>query len=127
MCSSDLTDYISANAAGPGGGPAAAAAAPAAPVLDPMGNPIAAAPGGTQKPDLETVIIKVETILKDLTLRQVLDVITKTAEVKMPDGRAAGLKFSIEEYAVVFSPKLPEQASLFARTFKVNPDTFVQG
>ena len=122
-----ITDYISANAAGPGGGPAAAAAAPAAPVLDPMGNPIAAAAGGTQKPDLETVIIKVETILKDLTLRQVLDVITKTAEVKMPDGRAAGLKFSIEEYAVVFSPKLPEQASLFARTFKVNPDTFVQG
>lgn len=121
-----LTDYISANAAGPGGG-AAAVAAPAAPVLDPMGNPIAAAAGGTQKPDLETVIIKVETILKDLTLRQVLDVICKTAEVKMPDNRAAGLKFSIEEYAIVFSPKLPEQASLFARTFKVNPDTFVQG
>lgn len=122
-----VTDYISANAAGPGGGAAAAVAAPAAPVLDPMGNPIAAAAGGTQKPDLETVIIKVETILKDLTLRQVLDVICKTAEVKMPDNRAAGLKFTIEEYAIVFSPKLPEQASLFARTFKVNPDTFVQG
>ncbi|MFM8469276.1 MAG: hypothetical protein ACKODH_04805, partial [Limisphaerales bacterium] len=123
-----ITDYISANVpAGPGGGAAAAVAAPVAPVLDPMGNPIAAAAGGTQKPDLETVIIKVDTILKDLTLRQVLDVICKTAEVKMPDNRAAGLKFSVEEYAIVFSPKLPEQASLFARTFKVNPDTFVQG
>jgi general secretion pathway protein D len=123
-----VTDYISANVpAGPGGGGPAAVAAPAAPLLDPMGNPIPAAATGTQKPDLETVIIKVETVLKDLTLRQVLDVICKTAEVKMPDGRSAGLKFTIEEYAIVFSPKLPEQASLFARTFKVNPDTFVQG
>jgi len=121
-----VSDYISVNAAGPGGA-AAAAAAPVAPVLDPMGNPIAAAAGGTQKPDLETVIVKVETVLRDLTLRQVLDVICKTAEVKMPDNRSAGLKYSIEEYAIVFSPKLPEQAFLFARTFKVNPDTFVQG
>ena len=129
MINNVVIDYISLNAAaagggGPGGGAAAAAAAP---VLDPMGNPIAAAAAGTQKPDLDTALVKVTTVLRDLTLRQVLDVICKTAEVKMPDGRSAGLKFSIEEYAIVFSPKLPEQASLFARTFKVNPDTFVQG
>ena len=60
-------------------------------------------------------------------MRQVLDVICKTAEVKMPDGRPAGLKYSIEEYAVVFSAKLPEQSSLFSRTFKVDPETFIQG
>ena len=129
MINNVVTDYISQNATGPGGpqgGPGAAAAA-AAPVLDPMGNPIAAAATGTQKPDLDTALVKVTSVLRDLTLRQVLDVICKTAEVKMPDGRSAGLKFTIEEYAIVFSPKLPEQASLFARTFKVNPDTFVQG
>ena len=123
-----VTDYISQNATGPGGAGAAAAAQPAAPLLDPMGNPIAPAAGaGTQKPDMETALIKVTTVLRDLTLRQVLDVVCKTAEVKMPDGRSAGLKYSIEEYAIVFSPKLPEQASLFSRIFKVNPDTFVQG
>jgi len=123
-----VSDYISVNAAGPGGAAAAAAAQPAAPLLDPMGNPIApAAAGGTQKPDLETALVKVSTVLKDLTLRQVLDVICKTAEVKMPDGRTAGLKYTIEDYALVFSPKLPEQASMFSRMFKVNPDTFVQG
>ena len=127
MINNVATDYLSLNVPGPGGpGGAAAAAAPAAPVLDPMGNPIAETTTGS-KPDLDTVLIKVTTVLKDLTLRQVLDVICKTAEVKMPDGRSAGLKFSIEEYAIVFSPKLPEQAALFARTFKVNPDTFVQG
>ncbi|MEQ2006459.1 MAG: hypothetical protein ABMA26_06655 [Limisphaerales bacterium] len=130
MINNVVMDYISLNAAAPGGGgagAAAAAAAAAAPVLDPMGNPIAAAAPGSQKPDLETALVKVTSVLRDLTLRQVLDVICKTADVKMPDGRSAGLKFSIEEYAIVFSPKLPEQASLFARTFKVNPDTFVQG
>ncbi|MEN9574249.1 MAG: hypothetical protein RL514_2104 [Verrucomicrobiota bacterium] len=72
-------------------------------------------------------MIKVTKPIKDLTLRQVLDVICKTATVKMPDGRTAGLKFTVEEYAVVFSPKLPEQASLFARTFKVDPETFIRG
>jgi len=122
-----VSDYISLNAAGPGGG-AAAAAVPAAPLLDPMGNPIApAGGGGTQKPDLETALVKISTVLKDLTLRQVLDVVCKTTEVKMPDGTTAGLKYSIEDYAVTFSPKLPEQAALFSRIFKVNPDTFVQG
>lgn len=122
-----ISDYISANAqAGAGGGAAAAAAAPQ--VLDPVtGQPIAAAATGTQKPDMDSVTIKVSTVLRNLTLRQVLDVICKTADVKMPDGRSAGLKYSIEEYAIVFSPKLPEQASMFSRMFKVNPDTFVQG
>ncbi len=121
-----IMDYISANAAGGAAGPGAAPVA-AAPLLDPNGQPIAAAAGGTQKPDLDTALVKVGTVLKDLTLRQVLDVVCKTAEVKMPDGRSSGLKYSVEEYAVVFSPKLPEQAMLFARMFKVNPDTFVQG
>ena len=121
-----VVDFISANVpAGAGGG---APAAPAQQVLDPVtGQPIAAAAGGAQKPDLDNVTIKIGTVLRNLTLRQVLDVICKTADVKMPDGSSAGLKYSIEEYAIVFSPKLPAQASLFSRMFKVNPDTFVQG
>ena len=119
-------DYISAAAQqGAGGAVAGPAAAPA---LDPLtGQPIVAAGGASQKPDLDNVTVKVGTVLRNLTLRQVLDVICKTADVKMPDGRSAGLKYSIEEYAIVFGPKLPEQASMFSRMFKVNPDTFVQG
>ncbi|MEQ2008048.1 MAG: M56 family metallopeptidase [Limisphaerales bacterium] len=110
------SDYITPNAT----------SAPAAPVLDQKGNPIATSTA-RQYPDLDIALIKVSKPIKDLTLRQVLDVICKTATVKMPDGRAAGLKFTIEEYAIVFSPKLPEQASLFPRTFKVDPETFIRG
>jgi hypothetical protein len=100
---------------------------PAAPLLDPMGNPIASPAVKPARPDLENALIKVPKPIKNLTLRQVLDVICKTATVKMPDGRAAGLKFTIEEYAIVFSPKLPERASLFPRMFKVDPETFITG
>ncbi|HAV62908.1 MAG TPA: hypothetical protein DCY13_11150, partial [Verrucomicrobiales bacterium] len=37
------------------------------------------------------------------------------------------LKWTVEEYAVVFSPKTPEPERLFTRTFRVNPNTFYQG
>lgn len=111
------SDYISLNSA----------SSPAAPVLDPKGNPIASPTVKPPRPDLENALITVTRPIKDLTLRQVLDVICKTATVKMPDGRTVGLKFTVEEYAIVFSPKLPEQASLFARTFKVDPQSFITG
>ena len=94
-------DYISAAAQQGAGGAVAGPAAP--PALDPLtGQPIVAAGGASDKPDLDNVTIKVGTVLRNLTLRQVLDVICKTADVKMPDGRSAGLKYSIEEYAIVF-------------------------
>ncbi|MBI5799487.1 MAG: polysaccharide biosynthesis/export family protein [Verrucomicrobia bacterium] len=113
------TNYITLNATNK-------SARPAPPLLDPLGNPVAVATG-RQMPDLDNALITLTNTLRNLTMRQVLDVICKTADVKMPDGRIAGLKYSIEEYAIVFSPKLPEQASLFARTFKVDPETFVRG
>jgi type II secretory pathway component GspD/PulD (secretin) len=37
------------------------------------------------------------------------------------------IKYSVEEYAVVFSRKTADAAQLFTRTFKVDPDTFWQG
>ncbi|MEK7394111.1 MAG: hypothetical protein AAB214_16255, partial [Fibrobacterota bacterium] len=80
-----------------------------------------------QMPDLDNALITLTNTLRNLTMRQVLDVICKTAEVKMPDGRTAGLKYSIEEYAIVFTPKLPERPTLFSRMFKVDPETFVRG
>ena len=91
-------DYISLKAVGPVSTPL---------VLDSKGNPIACALGLGNKPDLETAIIKLESSLRGLTLRQVLDVICKTAEVKMPDGRLAGLKYVVEEYAIAFYPVYP--------------------
>ncbi|KAF0172204.1 MAG: peptidase M56 BlaR1, partial [Limisphaerales bacterium] len=108
-----VSDYISPKAA--------------APLLDPMGNPIVSTAAKPPKPDLENALIKVPSPIKALTLRQALDAICMTAVVKLPNGRTAGLKYSVEEYAIVFSPKLPEQASLFPRMFKVDPATFIAG
>ncbi len=121
-----VVDYISANVQA--GAPGRAVAAPGPSVLDPVtGQPLPARGKALPTPALATALVKVTTTLTNLTLRQTLDVICKTAEVKLPDGGSVGLKYSIEEYAIVFTPKLPEQAALFARMFKVDPDRFEGG
>jgi len=100
----------------------------AAPLLDPQGNPIPATPRpALARPDLAGVLVKLPVAVPNLTLRQALDAICKASAVKLPDGRSVVLKFTVEEYAIVFSPKLPEQAELFSRIFKVDPETFVRG
>ena len=37
------------------------------------------------------------------------------------------IKYSIEDYAIVFSLKAREATPLYVRTFKVDPNTFYQG
>ena len=86
-----------------------------APPLDANGNPVP----GAQPVLLSQGLIRVGTPLKNLTLRQALDVICKTAELPT--------QFSVEEYAVAFIPRGPGNTAHFSRTFRVNPDTFMQG
>jgi tetratricopeptide (TPR) repeat protein len=77
---------------------------------------------GTQQPEqfeLSEVLIKLEPALRDVRLADVLDAIVKVAERQ--------IKYSVEEYAIVFSKKTIEAEQLFTRTFRVNPNTFVQG
>ncbi len=69
--------------------------------------------------ELRDVKIRIEPALRNVTLKEVLDAIVKVAEKP--------IKFSIEDYAIIFSRKLPEQQQLFTRTYKVNPNTFQQG
>ncbi len=99
---------------------------PAAPLLDPNGNPIAAA----IPPDfgLPRVPVRLAVPLSNLTLRQTLEVICKTADVWLPDSRIrAGLKFSIEKDAVIISPVSPQSPLLLPRIFKVNSEQFNLG
>jgi type II secretory pathway component GspD/PulD (secretin)/tetratricopeptide (TPR) repeat protein len=85
------------------------------PAIDPAtGLPVANA---AEASDVGTTIIKLA--LHDVTLHQVLDAITKVADHP--------LKYSIEDYAVVFTPKPNESPSLHTRWFKVDPNTFLQG
>ena len=75
------------------------------------------APPPPEPLDVNTVVIRLR--LRAVTLGQVIDAVSKFAE--------RPLKFSIEEYAVVFTQRTAEPEPLFTRIFKVNPNTFLQG
>jgi len=69
--------------------------------------------------ELGETIIHIEPALKKLTLAQALDAIVKVAD--------RPIKFSVEEYAVVFSAKQPDTPRHYTRWYKVDPNTFLQG
>jgi general secretion pathway protein D len=94
-------------------------AAPAGGTIDPAtGLPVpAAAP--TESVDMGGIQIKLSPQLSDVSLEDVLD-----AMVKVADRR---IKYSIEDYAVVFSLKGQEAVPLYTRIMKVDPNTFEQG
>lgn len=62
--------------------------------------------------DLSRVLIKIDPPLKDVQLLDVLDAIVKAADTP--------LKYSIEDYAVVFSPRSGDVQALYTRVFKVD-------
>jgi Tfp pilus assembly protein PilF len=101
---------------GPGGGPGAAA-------IDPnTGLPVAQATttsGGGEPVDLNTVIIKINPALTDVRLADVLDAIVRVADHP--------IKYSIEDYAIIFAARGAEQPTLISRHFRVDPNTFEQG
>ena len=96
---------------------AGGAAAPAAPQLGPDGNPLPSAP--SEQVDMSAIAIKINPALTDIRLADVLDAIVKVAD--------RPIKYSIEDYAIVFSLKGRETVPLYVRTFKVDPNTFYQG
>lgn len=93
-------------------------AAPPAPIDPATGLPIASS-AAAEPIDLGSTTIRIVPPLTDITLGQALDAIQKVAD--------RPLKYSIEEYAIVFSPKSTEVPPLYTRTFKIDPNTFVQG
>ena len=86
--------------------------------LDPTtGQPVQSA--AAEPLDLNNVVIRLTPGLHNVRLQDALDAITKVAEKP--------IKVSIEDYAVVFTQRLPEAVQLHARTFRVDPNTFMQG
>jgi hypothetical protein len=63
--------------------------------------------------------INVKLTLTDVRLADVLDAIVLVADHP--------IKYSVLDYGIVFSAKGPESPQLETRTFKVDPNTFVQG
>jgi tetratricopeptide (TPR) repeat protein len=104
---------------GAGGVPGAPAAAPAA--IDPAtGLPQANAPAGGngEAVDVGSFIIKIPS-LSDVRLADVLDAIVMVADHP--------IKYTVTDFAIVFSSKGAESPQLFTRIFKVDPNTFYSG
>lgn len=69
--------------------------------------------------DVNSVNIKINPPLTNIRLADALDAITQVADKP--------IKYSISDYAIIFTQKRPEAAQLISRTFKVNPNTFMEG
>lgn len=74
---------------------------------------------GAAEGELADIMIKIAPDLYDVRLIDLLDVIVKVSKPRV--------KYSIEDYAIVFTPAGQDQAALFTRTFRVDPNTFMQG
>ncbi len=83
------------------------------------GLPIPAAPTEPTVEDIGQISIKINPPLSDVRLADLIDAIVQVA--------ASPIKFSIKDYAIVFSHKAPETPRLETRTYKVDPNTFYQG
>jgi len=95
--------------------------------IDPLtGQPIA--PTTSETPTVvEEFLVKMDPPLKNVRLADVLDAIVRVAKPPQGQNQNIGIKYSIEDYAIVFSQKTTEAEPLYTRTYKVNPNTFVQG
>jgi type II secretory pathway component GspD/PulD (secretin)/beta-lactamase regulating signal transducer with metallopeptidase domain len=92
------------------------AAATTAPVLGPDGNPLPAP--SPERVDMGAIAIKINPPLTNIRLADVLDAIVKVADPPM--------KYSISDYAILFSLRGRETTPLYVRTFKVDPKTILQ-
>ena len=77
------------------------------------------ATAGPEPVDLNTVIIKINPAMMDVRLADVLDAICEVADHP--------IKYSIEDYAIVFAAKGATTPPLYSRHFRVDPNTFEQG
>ncbi|MDB4691248.1 hypothetical protein OAH23_12605, partial [Verrucomicrobia bacterium] len=87
--------------------------------MDPLTGLPSIAPLPTEPVDLYSVGITITPPLRNVKLSQVVELVTNVAETP--------IKFSILDYAVIFTKKTEETEPLFTRTYKVDPDVFIQG
>jgi type II secretory pathway component GspD/PulD (secretin) len=76
------------------------------------------------KVDLDRFKIKIDPPVRDVTVHQFCDVIVRVAAPPEGAPDSAILAYSIEDYGVVFSLKVLDQAGLLTRSFRVNPNDF---
>ena len=103
--------------------PGAFGAPGAAPAIDPAtglpaANPTPAAGGNGEAVDVGSFLVKIPS-LSDVRLADVLEAIVLVADHPV--------KYTVHDFAVVFSAKGAETPQLFSREFRVDPNTFYSG
>jgi tetratricopeptide (TPR) repeat protein len=102
------------------GAAATPAGVPGATTIDATtGLPVAPAPGAPAGETVDIGSVTVKLALSDVRLADVLEAIVLVADHP--------IKYSVQDYAIVFSARGPEPTPLETRTFKVDPNTFYQG
>ncbi|MBI1194858.1 MAG: tetratricopeptide repeat protein [Gammaproteobacteria bacterium] len=76
-------------------------------------------------PSAADFLVKIDPPLRNMRLIDILDAIVRVARPPQGQPQDMILKYSIEDYGVVFTPSRSDQ--LYTRTFKVDPNTFIQG
>ncbi len=74
---------------------------------------------GGEAVDINSVIVRINPALTDIRMADALDAIVQVADHP--------IEYSVNDYAVVFSVKGPHSPQLYSRTFRIDPNTFVQG
>ena len=88
--------------------------------IDPLtGLPAAAAVQPAEPVEMSSISVKVNPALSDVRLQDVLDIIVKVAD--------RPIKYSVENYGIVFTLRSQEAIPLHTRLFKVDPNTFWMG
>lgn len=92
-------------------------------------DPLTGLPLKPQRTDLdpEDFKIKFDPPIRDVTLGQFLNAIVMVAQPPQPPPAATGLRYAVEDYAIVFSVFQKEPVAMYSRTFRLNPNTFRQG
>jgi beta-lactamase regulating signal transducer with metallopeptidase domain len=78
------------------------------------GLPQAASPAG---PTINLADVVIHLFLREVRLGEVVSAVARIAQPR--------ISYSIEDYAVVFTPRTEEDQQLFARTYRVDPSTFL--
>jgi len=79
----------------------------------------ASASPAAQSDDVGSTTVTVKRPLTDITIHKALDAVIKCAD--------RPIKYSVEDYAIVFSAKARENPTLHTRWFKVDPEAFAKG
>ena len=86
---------------------------------DPFGGGFPQAQQDDEVNIAQEVAITIDPALRNVTLHQLMDIIMKLSNIP--------IKYSVEDWGIMFSHAPAEGPRLETRTYRVDPDTFIQG